>query len=69
MLETILIAMFLGFVFGFAIALIFLSRSFEPKDPEQSEPDQGRIIARNDRMDEIMVVYGNSMARYKRVVE
>lgn len=29
----------------------------------------GEIIARNDRKDEIMVVYGSSCDRYKRVEE
>lgn len=64
MLETIMIATFLGFTFGFAIALIFLSRSFEPEEPAIYT---GVIIARNDDLDEIMVEYNDDMARYKRV--
>jgi hypothetical protein len=36
---------------------------------ESEQPDLGNIIARNDLLDEIMVEHGDTMARYKRVVD
>lgn len=71
----IFLGLFLGAILGFFICCLFTINSLNNSwgrgvDAGQRLATlQGKIIARNDDLDEIMVEYGEDMARYKRVID